>query len=39
MKDTVVVDVTAACNNCQRELEVVLAASYRSLKLVPCGAM
>lgn len=39
MKDTVVVDVTAMYNNCQRELEVVLAASYRRSKLVPYGAM
>lgn len=37
MEDTVV-DVTAMYNNCQRELEVVLAASYRSSELVPYGA-
>lgn len=39
LKDTVVVDATAIYNNCQREPEVVLAASYRRSKLVPYGAM
>lgn len=39
LKDTVVVYVTTVYNNCQRDLEVVLEASYRSSKLVPYAAM
>lgn len=39
MKDAVIADVTAVYNNCQRDLEVVEAASYRGSKLVPHGAV